>query len=248
MLYVGNLLVVVGIMMLSLCNKYYQVFLAQGVCMGLGAGLLYIPSLALVGVWFSKKRALAMGVVTSGIAVGGVIYIITFNRLTVSSGFPWAIRTIGFITLVTSVIAMPALLSGSNQIPALQRKGKARKLLDMSAWKDPLFLIFTLSTFTTFFGYLIPYFYIPTFAQQRLGVTEEFALYILVTAIAGTFFGRLVVGYVAHYIGSIVAWACCAAISGVLALCWIAIKTQASLIAFSVLWGTFHTVSLEHAR
>lgn len=36
----------------------------------LGAGLLYIPSLALVGVWFDKKRAVAMGIVMSGIAVG----------------------------------------------------------------------------------------------------------------------------------------------------------------------------------
>lgn len=51
MLYLGNFLVVFGIMMLSLCTKYWQVFLAQGVCMGLGAGLLYIPSLALVGIW-----------------------------------------------------------------------------------------------------------------------------------------------------------------------------------------------------
>jgi MFS family permease len=71
MLYIGNFLVVLGIMMLSLCTEYWQVFLAQGICMGLGAGLLYIPSLALVSIWFDRKRALAMGVVMSGIAVGG---------------------------------------------------------------------------------------------------------------------------------------------------------------------------------
>ena len=70
MLFAGNFLVVLGIMMLSLATKYWQVLLSQGVCMGLGAGLLYIPSLALVGIWFSRKRSLAMGIVTSGIAVG----------------------------------------------------------------------------------------------------------------------------------------------------------------------------------
>jgi MFS family permease len=74
MLLVGNFLVVLGIMMLSLSTTYWQVFLSQGVCMGLGAGLLYIPSLAMVGVWFSKKRALAMGIVMSGIAVGMLSY------------------------------------------------------------------------------------------------------------------------------------------------------------------------------
>ena len=70
MLLLGNVLVVLGIMMLSLSTKYWQVFLSQGLCMGLGAGLLYIPSLAMVGVWFSKKRAVALGIVMSGIAVG----------------------------------------------------------------------------------------------------------------------------------------------------------------------------------
>lgn len=70
MLYAGNFLVVFGIMMVSLSTKYWQVLLSQGLCMGLGAGLLYIPSLALVGIWFEKKRALAMGIVMSGIAVG----------------------------------------------------------------------------------------------------------------------------------------------------------------------------------
>jgi MFS family permease len=70
MLVAGNFLVVFGIMMLSLSTTYWQVFLSQGICMGLGAGLLYIPSLALVGIWFDKKRAIALGIVMSGIAVG----------------------------------------------------------------------------------------------------------------------------------------------------------------------------------
>ena len=73
MLCIGNFLVVFGIMMLSLAKEYWQIFLAQGLCMGLGAGLLYVPSLALVDIWFSRKRALAMGIVMSGISVGEYI-------------------------------------------------------------------------------------------------------------------------------------------------------------------------------
>jgi MFS family permease len=70
MLFIGNFLVIFGLFMLSLSTKYYQVFLAQAVCIGLGAGLLYIPSLALIGLSFSTKRSLAQGITTSGIAVG----------------------------------------------------------------------------------------------------------------------------------------------------------------------------------
>lgn len=79
MLYAGNFLVVFGIMMLSSCTEYWQVFLSQGVCMGLGAGLLYVPSLALIGIWFERRRAMAMGIVMSGIAVGESLFCSSIN-------------------------------------------------------------------------------------------------------------------------------------------------------------------------
>lgn len=236
MLYIGNFLVVFGIMMLSLAKEYWQVFLAQGLCMGLGAGFLYVPSLALVGIWFSRKRALAMGIVMSGVGVGGVIYIIAFDRLTASSGFPWAIRVMGFVALGIALLSFPALLSGSSM---LAQPRKARKLVDTSAFKDRLFILFTCSTILTFLGYNVPYFYIPTYAQDRLGVSESSSLYILVISIAGSFFGRLACGYVAHYVGSMLTWIVCSLVSGILSLWWISIESEKPFIAFSVLWGFF---------
>ncbi|KAF2192610.1 MFS general substrate transporter [Zopfia rhizophila CBS 207.26] len=236
MLFLGNFLVVFGIMTLSLCKEYWQVFLTQGLCMGLGAGLLYIPSLALVGIWFQRKRALAMGFVMSGIAVGGIIYIIMFDRLTDSIGFPWAIRSMGFIALFAALLSFPALLSGSSM---LGQPRKARALFDKSALKDRLFIIFTCSTFFTFLGYIVPYFYIPTYAQDKLGTSESFALYTLVISVAGSFFGRLGSGFVAHYLGPIVTWILCALASGILSLSWLSITNERTFIAFSILWGFF---------
>lgn len=234
MLIIGNFLVVFGIMMLSLSTTYWQVFLSQGLCMGLGAGLLYIPSLALVGIWFNKKRALALGIVMSGIAVGGVIYIIMFDRLTKSAGFPWAIRAIGFVALVAATLSTPALLSGSSM---LATRRKARALFDKTALHDKLFLIFTASTFFTFLGYIVPYFYIPTYARERLGSSDSLSLYMLVFSIAGSFFGRLISGVIAHYVGAITTWILCAFSSGILSLAWISIEKESTFIAFSILWG-----------
>ncbi|ORX98314.1 major facilitator superfamily domain-containing protein [Clohesyomyces aquaticus] len=236
MLYLGNFLVVFGIMMLSLCKEYWQVFLAQGLCMGLGAGLLYIPSLALVGIWFERKRALAMGVVMSGIAVGGIIYIIMFDRLTKSTGFPWAIRAMGFIALFAAALSFPALLSGSS---ILARPRRARRLFDKSALTDKLFIIFTCSTFFNFLGYIVPYFYIPSYAQDKLGTSDSTALYILVASVAGSFFGRLGCGVMAHYLGSTFTWMLCSLSSGILSLAWISIEKESTFVAFSVLWGFF---------
>ncbi|KAJ4326395.1 hypothetical protein N0V94_000070 [Neodidymelliopsis sp. IMI 364377] len=236
MLVVGNFLVVFGIMMLSLSTEYWQVFLSQGICMGLGAGLLYIPSLALVGIWFDKKRAIALGIVMSGIAVGGVVYIIMFDRLLKTSGFPWAMRAIGFVALAAALLSIPALLSGSG---VLATKRKARALFDKTAYKDKLFLIFTCCSFSTFLGYIVPYFYIPTYARDHLGLSQSTGLYTLVMAIAASFFGRLVSGALAQWLGPIVTWTLCTFASGILSLCWITIDKESNFIAFSILWGFF---------
>ncbi|KAF2097857.1 MFS general substrate transporter [Rhizodiscina lignyota] len=203
MLILGNFLVVFGIFMLSLANNYWQVFLSQGVCMGLGAGLLYVPSLALIGLSFSRKRALAQGITTSGIAVGGVAYIIAFDRISSSIDFGWAVRTMGFIALGIALIAFPSLLYGTG---SLAKARTARKLFDPTALRDPIFLLFSCCTFMTFLGYIVPYFYIPSFAQDALGISASFALYILIMGVAASFFGRLAVGIIAHHLGPIFTW------------------------------------------
>ncbi|KAL1297525.1 hypothetical protein AAFC00_006098 [Neodothiora populina] len=48
LLSVGSFFVVFGSLMTSLCNKYWQVMLAQSVTVGLGSGCLFIPSVAIM--------------------------------------------------------------------------------------------------------------------------------------------------------------------------------------------------------
>ena len=66
----GCFMAVLGEMMLSLSTKYYQIMLSQGFCSGVGSGLLYVPSIALVNTMFTTKRGVAMGMVTSGASLG----------------------------------------------------------------------------------------------------------------------------------------------------------------------------------
>jgi MFS family permease len=234
MLFAGNFLVIFGIFMLSLSTKYWQVFLAQGVCMGLGAGLLYVPTLALIGLSFSTKRSLAQGITTAGIAVGGVCYIIAFQRVTESRGFGWGVRAMGFIALGIAILAFPALLKGTS---ALAKARTARKLFEPAAFKEHGFVIFTCCTVATFLGYVVPYFFMSTFAQDALGIDADFSFYVLVISIAASFFGRLFIGVMALKLGAIFTWFCCSLVSGVLSLAWIGVRNRAEMIAFSVFWG-----------
>lgn len=54
--------------MLSLAkpHQYYQIFLAQGIGMGIGMGLLFLPAISVTSHYFRRRRAAAMGVVLAG--------------------------------------------------------------------------------------------------------------------------------------------------------------------------------------
>lgn len=67
---IGTFAIVFGMMMTSLCHEYWQFVLAQGIMVGIGNGLLFLPSIAIVSQYFSKKKALASGVVAAGSSIG----------------------------------------------------------------------------------------------------------------------------------------------------------------------------------
>lgn len=70
LLLVGSFLTVFGFMMTSICKDYWQVLLAQGLCIGLGSGCLFIPSIAVVPAYFTTKRAFATGIAVGGSSIG----------------------------------------------------------------------------------------------------------------------------------------------------------------------------------
>ena len=84
-------------MLTSLCDKYWHFVLCQGVYGGLATGFLYSPAAAIVGHYFHKKRPMAMGIITSGSALGAILYPIILDQMLhhQNIGFGWTQRTIG---------------------------------------------------------------------------------------------------------------------------------------------------------
>ena len=67
---IGTFAIVFGMMMTSICYEYWQFILAQGVVVGIGNGLLFLPSIAIVPQYFAKRKALASGIVAAGSSIG----------------------------------------------------------------------------------------------------------------------------------------------------------------------------------
>ncbi|KIX00462.1 uncharacterized protein Z518_10602 [Rhinocladiella mackenziei CBS 650.93] len=238
MLFGGAFMSCFGIMMLSLSSEYYQIILTQGICMGLGCGVLYVPGLALVSRSFTTHRAMALGIVTCGAPVGGIIYTITFDQLIEPLGFDWTVRVMGFIMLGSYVIAFPLLLWGAENTGDIGT-GTARKLFDKAALKDTAFWMYTWANFFIFCGYLVPFFYIPSYAQLSLHMSRSLALYSIVVAQGASVIGRLFASAVALRIGVMIPWLTCASVSAILCLSWIGIRSNSAFFAFSALYGGF---------
>ncbi|KZT02251.1 MFS general substrate transporter [Laetiporus sulphureus 93-53] len=229
---VGSFMVVFGMMMTSLATEYYQIFLAQGLCVGLGAGCLFVPSVVILATYFKKKRSFATGLATSGSSIGGVIYPTVFHQLQPKIGFGWATRIIGFIALATLSICF-IIMRTRGHPPA------KRQLIDKSAWKELPYPLFTLASFFAFVGLYIPFFYISAFAQGKTGASAELAFYLVPILNAASTFGRVSANYLADHVGTLTVITPCTFISGVLALCWIAVHDVGGVVVFAVLYGFF---------
>ena len=92
---VGSFLQVMAVFMTSISTAYWQLFLAQGLCKGLGDGLLFCPTVSLVATYFTKKRVLAMACTASGAATGGIIFPLIAQQLLEKIGFGWQVCSSG---------------------------------------------------------------------------------------------------------------------------------------------------------
>jgi len=225
----GSFCVVFGLMMTSLCHEYWQLLLAQGIVVGLGGGCLFITATSILPSYFSKKRALVMGLAASGSSLGGVLYPVIFDQIQPSVGFGWTVRVIGLIALVT--LAIPCAVIK----PRAKPPGR-RKIFDTSLLRELPYMIFNLATFFGFVGQYIPYFFMEQYAAMH-GIGMPF--YMLIFLNVGSIPGRIIPSLIADkFFHPLHVLAVCTGCATILAFCWIAItESQAGLIVWCFLYG-----------
>lgn len=221
-----------GFFMTSLCTAYWQVILAQGVCIGLGNGLLFVPSVAILPQYFTTHKALANGLAASGSSFGGIIYPIVLRQLYPKIGFPWATRVMGFIALATAGFSFLIMR------PRIVPKQK-RHLTDLAAFKEPPYLLFCIGMFFGFVGFYSPVYYLSTYAISK-GITDEnLGFYLLPILNAASIAGRIVPNILTDKVGPLNVLIPASLVTGILAFGWIGITSVPGIIIFAILYGFF---------
>lgn len=83
---IGSCFLVFGTFMTSFATAYWQIFLAQGLCVGIGLGTLWLPSVTLISTYFVRNRTVALACATSGASTGSMIWPAMIQYLTPQIG------------------------------------------------------------------------------------------------------------------------------------------------------------------
>jgi MFS family permease len=222
-------------MMLSICHAYWQVILAQGLCVGLGAGLLFTPALAVLPTYFTTRLGLAVGLCASGSSFGGIIYPIVFYRLIDQIGFSWSVRVLGFIALATSLV--PIVLMRPRFKPA-----RVRAIIDWSAFTDGPFMVFVAGSLIGFVGLYVFLFY-QSYYGEATGLTDASLSFYLVPILNATsMFGRTLPNALSDRTGALNIIIPGAFICSILLFCMQAVHNTAGIVVVVAFFGFFSGV------
>ena len=163
----GCVLAVLGTFMTALATKYWEILLAQGLCTGLGMGIMFMPAVAVVGSYFQRKKSMALLTAAAGSCTGSIIFPAVVQYLTPQIGFLWAVNCSGFIMLLFA-IAINLLLR-----PRLPPR-KSGPLIEWDALREPPYVLFAIGMFLIFWAIYFGFFYVSITCILRI----SFAAYL----------------------------------------------------------------------
>jgi MFS family permease len=149
---VGCSLQIIGIFTTASATAYWQILLSQGICVGLGDGLIFCPMISLISTYYEKDRALAVSFAAAGAATGGMVFPSIARQLIPSLGEPWAVRVMGFVFVFNSVIALIVV-----RPKVAPRKSGA--FIEWEAFKELPYLLYAVGIFLSLWGLYFAYFY-----------------------------------------------------------------------------------------
>lgn len=239
LMFIGSLIYLFSYFMLSLAkpNHYYQVFLAQGLGVGLGMGLLYIPSISICFHYFKRKRAMVSGIASIGGSIGGIVQTIGLNHLFNGRvGFAWGVRIYGFIMLAMAIISN--LLIRPRLPPRKLRTDGTPPPNVRKVVMDIPFLLAIFSSNLIFFGVYFPYFYVQLFAILH-GISTNLSFYTITIMTGANMFGRVAWGILGDKYGIVNAISTTSALTAVVGFTMIKATEVKGLIPFIIFYGFF---------
>ncbi|MGH7914167.1 MAG: MCT family MFS transporter [Candidatus Binataceae bacterium] len=226
----GAVMMGLGLGLTAFIGHMWVGYLTYGAGVGLGAACVYIPTLAIVGGWFSRRRNTALGIAAAGTGFGTLIVPPFSAALIVRYGWRTTYLILGagsavlLIGCALLVEAPPLKFTAAKKHP-LGRIVRSRE-----------FVLLYISWFLATTALLVPFVYLPSFARDH--GASEVAAASLISLIGGvSIVSRLGLGPLGDRMGTVRLFKATVFIMGISYALWLALPAYGWLMAFAIVLG-----------
>ena len=242
---VGSVLVGAGLLFAAMTQRLWQVYFTYSLGIGLGVGIIYVPSVSAVQHWFVQQRGFASGLAVAGIGLGTLMMPPIATQLVSAFGWRWAYVVLGMAALA---IMIPAALlieqdptargltpdggppSADSSAASVSGATLREALQSATFW----WLYFALVM--TSLGLFIPFVHLVPYATDH-GISAFTASLILGMIGAGSTVGRLALGSMADRLGRRQSLIGAFLLMACMLVWWLMSTSVWALLIFAVLFG-----------
>jgi MFS family permease len=225
----GALIMGVGLVLTAFVPTMWSGYLTYGAGAGIGAACAYIPTLSLVGGWFTRHRSTALGLAAAGTGCGTLLIPPLAAVLIERHGWRTAYMLFGagsfVLLLICARLAHPPPPARSIESQPLRRVMRSRA-----------FLLLYASWLLATTGLLASLVFLPPFA--RASGAGPVAASALISVIGGmSFLGRGGIGFISDRLGALWLFKISVLLMAVSYLLWLPFTGYGWLIGFAALLG-----------
>ncbi|KAI7885581.1 MFS general substrate transporter [Lichtheimia hyalospora FSU 10163] len=234
--FLGSLLYTCGLIAAGSATEIWHLYLALGLCNGLGDAIIYGIGMRVTPQWFTKKRSTAMAMAASATGLGGLVIPFIMTAVNEKLGASWTFRIIGLGFLSFNLIACALM---KERVPVQSKLTGVGDFFRPALLKDVNFALWVVAAmFQTIYLY-IPPFFIPSYATY-IGLSAPQGSALVSVLSATNFVGRIAAGILADRIGCLNANLIYALLTCVATLLvWTFATSYGILMAYAVLFGLF---------
>ncbi|MCJ1227211.1 hypothetical protein MMC12_003866 [Toensbergia leucococca] len=242
---IGAVLFALANLLASFSQTLWQFILTQGLLLGCGTCLAYIPAVTVAPGWFKERRGLAMGIVLSGTGIGGALWAPLLRALNASVGFRHTLRLTGGVSLVLMAASGWMLkwhpeIESRNRLEASPGQSRLRPpLVNWHVVRSRMFFAQAAGAILQAAAYYTPVYFISTYART-LGYSPTAGANFIALSNGTSACGKVLLGYFADRWGRLNVLLLCTLISAISTLAlWFPSTTAMDKNATMALFAAF---------
>lgn len=233
MIFIGGLVMTCGLLLASISNSVWQLYLTQGAICGIGYSFSFVAGVSVVGQWFKRRRGLAVGIAVSGSGLGQFVLAPITQLLISEFGWRQTLRILALIVFVGMSLCSKLI---RRKLPKVITHSSV--INNLHYFRQRNFSVLYLSMFLSTLGYMMPFTYIVKYSIIHDISVAKSVLLLSFIGVASAL-GRVGLGLVADKFDKIITFRMCMLIGGISTICWMWCTVYYALIIYAIVFGFF---------